>query len=132
MSKIFLSESLLSNFVACPVLFPICFVLGFLARGFLSSGCFSAEDYLSKIFLSESLLSNFLACPVFLPYICSVLGFLARGFPQGGCFSAGHFVEDFFAAGRDRRGNFFGEAGLPNLPVREVRGSETFLWANLG
>ena len=50
LSKIFLSESLLSNFLACPVLFPICIVLGFLARGFLSSGCFSAEDYLSKFF----------------------------------------------------------------------------------
>ena len=44
MPKIFLSESLLSNFLLCPVLFPICFVLVFLARGFLSGGCFSAED----------------------------------------------------------------------------------------
>ena len=53
LSKIFLSESLLSNFLACPVLSSICVVLGFLARGFLSGRFFSVGNSLSETFLVQ-------------------------------------------------------------------------------
>ena len=48
--KIFLSKSLLSNFLVCPMLSSICFLLCFLARDFLSGGCFSAGGFVGDFF----------------------------------------------------------------------------------